>query len=200
MVREQKTEFYLHLSECSTACYDWMVDFLEKKKATIDREEEEIRRRLPKLKSRLARVEKKAVAEVYEGVEGVKTFFEKMLSGAEEGDVIYSLGIPREVSVEHKGYFLRDWSKRRIKKKVRNKVIYNFDARDVGKKRAKLKLTELKYFPKEIKTPAWINISGNVVATTYMIGPNPFCVVIRDENIAKSNLVYFNYLWKISKK
>ncbi|MCK4552998.1 helix-turn-helix domain-containing protein [Candidatus Pacearchaeota archaeon] len=177
-----------------------IIDFLEKKKKKIEQEENEVKKKLPELKSKLARAEKKSVAEVYEGVKGIKTFFEKMLLEVKEGDMIYVFGIPREVSVKYEGYFLHDWSKKRIQKKVKTKIIYNFDARDVGKKRAKLKLTELRYFPKEIQTPAWINIYGNVVSMTYMIGDSPFCVVIRDENIAKSHLAYFNFLWKLSKK
>ncbi|MCK4649821.1 hypothetical protein KAT36_01175 [Candidatus Pacearchaeota archaeon] len=177
-----------------------IIDFLEEKKKKINEEENEVRKKLPELRSKLARAEKKPIAEVYEGIKGIKTFFEEMLNESKRGEMNYVLGIPREVSVKYEGYFLHDWSKRRIKKKVKTKIIYNFDAKDVGEKRAKLKLTEVRYMPKEIQTPAWINIYQNVVATTYMMGENPFCVVIRNENIAKSNLAYFNFLWKLSKK
>ena len=177
-----------------------IIDFLEEKKRKIEEEENEVKKKLPALKSKLAQAKKKPVAEVYEGVKGIKTFFEEMLLEVEKGDTIYALGIPREVSVKYGNYFFHNWSKRRVQKKVKSKIIYNFDAKDVGKLRAKLKLTEIKYFPKEIRTPAWINIYKDVVATTYMMENNFVCIVIRNKNIAKSYLTYFNYLWRISKK
>jgi len=177
-----------------------IIDFLEEKKKKIDEEENKVKKKLPELKNKLVRAGKKPIAEVYEGIKGIKTFFEKMLLEIEEGDITYVFGIPRKVSIRHGNYFLHDWSERMRQKKIKSKLIYNFDARDVGRERAKLKLTEVRYLPKEIQTPAWINIYKDVVSTTYMMGENPFCVVIRDENIVKSYLSYFNYLWKQSRK
>lgn len=177
-----------------------IIDYLEEKKDKINYETEIIREKLPLLKGKQKTKEKKVLAEVYEGVNGIKTFFEKILRETSKGDIIYALGLSREVSEKYEGYFLYDWNKRRIKKKIDNKVIYNYDAREVGGKRAKTKFIEVRYLPKEIQTPSWIQMYGESIATIHMAGKNPVCIVINDKNIFKTYLAYFNFLWKVSKK
>lgn len=176
-----------------------IIDYLEEKKKDISEKEEEIKKILPKLKNKITNTEK-PIAEVYEGVKGIKTFFDNILRETKKGDIIYALGIPREVSENYMGFFRKDWNRRRIKLKVRNIVLYNFDARSIGAKSSKANFINVKYLPKDLQTPSWIQIYNDVVATVYMGEENPVCVVIRDENISKSYRSHFNFLWKVSKR
>ena len=80
-----------------------IIDFLEEKKKKIEEEEKEVKKKLPELKGKFTKAEKRPVAEVYEGIKGIKTFFEEMLLEVKEGDMIYVLGIPRVVSVKYEG-------------------------------------------------------------------------------------------------
>ena len=94
--------------------------------------------------------------------------------------------------------FLLYTHKVRIMKNVKMKIIYNTDAREFGIKREKMRLTEVRYLPKNIITPTWIEIFRDYVAT-YLITDNPIVFAIRDKNIAKSYLRYFDLIWSLSK-
>jgi len=48
------------------------------------------------------------------------------------------MGIPKYAASEFEGYFL-DWNKRRSKKKIKIKIIFNCDTRSLGKKKGKNK-------------------------------------------------------------
>ncbi|MCX8193920.1 MAG: hypothetical protein N3G19_00965 [Candidatus Pacearchaeota archaeon] len=90
-----------------------------------------------------------------------------------------------------------DWNKRRVKKKIFLKALYNFDAKKAAKKRKLLPLTKIKYLPKEIITPSWVVIYKETVATVHLIR-KPLCLVIYDETTAMSYKSYFEILWKNS--
>ncbi|MBS3087621.1 hypothetical protein J4226_03430 [Candidatus Pacearchaeota archaeon] len=175
-----------------------IIEYLKEKRKIIENEEKIIIEKLPELNLKYNNTEEKPIAEVYEGLRGMKTFFEYILLNTKRGETIYALGIPKESSEKYEAYFLHDWNKRRIKKGVLNKVLYNANAREAGAKRAKTQLMQLKYLPEEIKTPSWIQIAGDAVATIHAT-KTPVCIVVKNKDIADSHKSYFNYLWKKSK-
>ena len=77
---------------------DRIIDYLEEKKTSIMEDQKEIRAKLPELKLQQALAEKKPIAELYEGIKGIKTYYEKILLDLDAGDKIYTFGIPRAVS------------------------------------------------------------------------------------------------------
>ncbi|MBT6690464.1 hypothetical protein HN903_02315 [archaeon] len=173
-----------------------ILEYMEKRKKKISLSEEKIKQILPSLKLR-KKEEKESLAKLYEGTKGIKTFYEEMLRGLKKEDVIYGMGIPKYAAEEHEGYFL-DFNKRRSKKEVQLKAIYNYDAKEAGKKREKIPFTKIKYLPKKFTSPSWIIIFKDTVATIHMIG-KPICVVIQDQNVSESYLNFFNSFWNLSK-
>jgi hypothetical protein len=107
------------------------------------------------------------------------------------------MGIPRYAAEKYEGYFL-NWNKRRAKKGIILKVIYNFDVKDLGKKREKIKYTIVRYLSEDLITPAWILIFRNIVATIHL-AEKSICLVVEDKNVSLSYMNFFNILWKNSK-
>ncbi len=173
-----------------------LIDYLERKKKEIMDSENQIKEILPLLKAQKEKNEGKTKATLYEGFRGIKSFYESVLRDSKSKEEIFVIGLPRYATERYEGYFL-DWNKRRSKKGVRIKLIFNYDAKDLGKKRERIKLTEVRYLTKELITPAWILIYSKGVATIHLT-KDPICTFIKDEEVVKSYKNFFNLLWDIS--
>ncbi len=146
---------------------------------------------------RLKQPEEVQTAEIFEGIEGFKTFSEFCLKVLTKDMDFCILGVSKEVN-EIFGAYLLDWQKRRAKKEVSLRVMYNEDARTYGKKREKIKNTLVRYLPKNMTTPALIEIFGSYVATL-IVAPKPIIFLIKSKEAANSYLQYFNLVWKQAK-
>lgn len=176
---------------------DFLKEFLKEKRNEIKEQEKEIDVILPQLKS-LRKTEKDIIqSETYEGLRGVKSVYEKILSTLNKGEIQYIIGAPRIGNELVEGYLL-DWHKRRIKKGINCQYIYDSDVRDYGKVREEMKLTKVKYLPKKIVSPMWIEIFKDNVIIGHLKGRNAVLFLIQDKEIAKGYLDYFKLIWNIS--
>ena len=173
-----------------------IIDYLEGKKKEIIHSENQIKEILPSLKAQKGKHESKTKATLYEGIRGIKSFYESVLRNSKSREEILVIGLPRYAAERHEGYFL-DWNKRRSKKGIKIKLIFNYDAKELGKKREKIKLTDVRYLTKELITPAWILIYNKGVATIHLT-KDPICTFIKDDEVVNSYKNFFNLLWNVS--
>ena len=189
-----------HIIKNNTKCFlatepERIIDYLESKKREIDKSEKEILKILPALRNQKESIKEKTQATLFEGFMGIKSFYESVLRDSKKDDEILAIGIPKYAAERYEGYFL-DWNKRRAKKGVKIKIIFDYDVRELGKKREKIKLTQTKYLNKEFVTPSWILVYKKGVATIHMTR-SPICVFVKDREVVKSYTVFFNLLWDI---
>lgn len=178
---------------------EFLKEFLKEKISKIKRQEKEIDALLPQLKS-MKKLERDVIqSEIYEGLRGIKSVYEKILSTLNKGETQYIIGAPKIGNELIEG-FLLEWHKRRIKKEIKCKYIYDSDVRDYGRIREKMPLTEVKYLPKKIISPVWIEIFKDLVIIGHIKKRNAILFLIRDKEIAKSYLDYFKLIWRIAKK
>lgn len=182
----------------SAANPESLKNIIKQNKEKINEQENKINQLIPQLKEIQLEQKDAISSEIYEGLKGLKSVYEKILSNLKEGETQYIIGAPKEGNEAVEGYLL-DWHKRRIKKKIKCKYIYNQNAKEYGQIRAKMPFTEVKYFPKEITSPVWIEIFKDYVATGHIKRSNAIMFLIKDKEIAKSYLDYFELLWKIAK-
>jgi len=175
-----------------------LTEFIKDKQDRITKQQKQVENLIPELNSLQKCDKEKIKAETYEGLNGIKSLYNKMLSVFEKGETQYVIGAPRIGNELIEG-FLLDWHKKRIKKGIRCKYIYDSDARDYGKIREKMPLTEVRYF-KDISSPVWIEIFKNYIFTGHINKHNAVIFLIKDNEIAKTYKEYFNQLWKIAKK
>ncbi|MFC2143175.1 TrmB family transcriptional regulator [Candidatus Aenigmatarchaeota archaeon] len=140
-------------------------------------------------------------AMIYEGTEGFKQMIRMLgIDTLEKGDTYYVLGA-KEIPVMHMTGFFKDFHKERIKKGIKVKILFNFNARRIAKERAKQTLSESKYLPKKIPIPSYLVISKDRVAILYStLRKSSFCVVIRNQEIVNGHLQFFNMMWKLGRK
>lgn len=177
-----------------------LLDYLKEKEKELKKKEKKLEKIIPGLRKKFEEKKYRPIAEVFEGTKGFKTFYEWALREASSCSkkIIYIMGVPREANERFQAYLLA-WNRRRIELGIEMKIIYNHDCREFGKKREKMKLTEVRYMRQELETPAWIVILGGYVATINVHG-TPVCFLIRSEEAAGSYRKYFNILWNQAEK
>jgi len=162
-----------------------------------EKEIEKVKDIIPQLEESYKYAEPVQEAEILQGNKGIKTFTEMILEKLEKGDTFYILG-PQKESIESLGAYFQEWHKRRVKKGVNCKILFNQDLKELAEKRKKTPLTEVRLLPENIQTPALIDIGKDYVATI-VFGERPLCIVIKNKKIADSYKSYFELLWETAK-
>ena len=154
---------------------------------------------LPELKSlQKKKGIKRPKVEIYEGKEGMKTVVNDILRSNVKEFLAY--GSSRS-SYEIIPAFIEDWHKKRIKKKITMKIIYNDtkQAREKVKKfKSSLKFTKYKFMPIDLESPTATLIYGNKIVLQSWT-KEPFAVMIEDQQMAENQKSYFEQMWRIAK-
>src|SRR3989338_2813375 len=173
-----------------------ILDFIEQKKDHLEQQKSSFQKMLPYFEHLIGQKEVEKEAQVFEGMEGIKTVRENFLKNMKKGDSIYYFGNPISGHKNMLGYW-DDFNQRRVKKKIWSWTIYNQDAQLYGERRTKLPYTKVKYLPSAGPTHAWIEIYGDSVAIA-MKHETPMSIVINNKYVAQSFKTYFDILWKVS--
>ncbi|MFH1801870.1 MAG: helix-turn-helix domain-containing protein [archaeon] len=177
-----------------------LKNFLRDKKEKLDKQISQTDLIIPQLnRLNTEKEEEETEVSVCKGLAGLKSLYEKNLKILEKGDTHYILGAPKVGNEKIEGYLL-DWHKRRIKKGIKCRYIYDDDAKQYAEVREKMPLTEIKYLSKEIVSPVWIEIFKGYVATGHITNSGTTIFLIKDNEVAKKYLSYFEIIWKNSKK
>lgn len=176
---------------------DFLREFLGEKRDKIAEQEKEVEKIIPELRETRKHCKDAIRSETYEGLGGIKSVYGKIISTLGKGETHYIIGAPRIGNELIEG-FLLDWHKKRIRKGIRCKYIYDGDARDYGEIREKMPFTEVRYLPKKLVSPVWIEIFGNSVFIGHIKGKNTSLFLINDAEIAKGYLDYFEMIWRSS--
>ena len=172
----------------------------------IDSKEQELENDRTYVKSILPQLEAykqeggKEDAEIYRGLEGVKTARELALKTLKRGETFYVLGGNRINQLALKAYW-GDFHERRKKLGIKAKYIIQEDARDtMGKdppySEGKKYLMDVKFF--DLPGPVHIDIFGDYVVTCIMQG-TLVSFLIKNKYVAEYYRNYFNRVWEAAK-
>ncbi len=165
----------------------------------IEKEKRDILSILPELKAIKKQKPAEEKATIYEGYKGVRSVYDNIIRTLNKGDEILVFGaIGADESFMAKTYF-KEYTNRRIAKGIKMKIIFNADARETGKYYSKLPLTEVKYMPKNMKTPAAVDIYANNVGTL-ILKPKPIVFLITSKEVSDSYRQFFKLFWRICKR
>ena len=126
----------------------------------------------------------------YKGKEGLKAVFEDQLQS--KGEILI-LGASAKAYEVLKFYF-KWYDKTRKEKKIKTRIIAT------DKKISRVALADIRYLPEKYSNPVSVNVYGEKVAIILWHQTNPFAVVIKNKEIAKSYRDYFELMWKVAKK
>jgi predicted transcriptional regulator len=156
---------------------------------------------IPGLNSLMSKGEKQTNTAVYEGFEGFKTAFKKIIEDCPVGGVIDILGFsePKNKSASLK-LFLSNINLKCAEKKQKLRFILDSSTKEwQGKDRESVKTNEVRYMPKGYISPAAIDIFQDYVYI-FLWEEKPFVFMIKNQIIADSFKQYFKFLWGMAKR
>src|SRR3989338_1693795 len=169
-----------------------LVGFIEEQKEKLNEKEASIKKILPELKKQISPLMPHAEAHVLYGKEGFKTMRKDCLK---QGKTMYLLG---GVGKEDRllPYFFPNFNKLRIKQRIKWRILYDYEVR--GTPITKHKLMETRCLPKEVSSPAVINIYGDIVVSVLWKEDTPLCFMVINQDIADAYRKWFELLWRHS--
>ena len=177
-----------------------LLEYLEKKKATLDLQIKETESVLPVLLAQQQALEENEKIAVYEGLEGLKTIYFECIDSLKDGDTVKVLGASfgNLNNLKYKQFF-RSITAKRLKKKIKYEYIFNNALRKETelKRWQKMPLTKIRFLLDE--TPGSINIQKDRVMIIYWHKEMPKVFYIKSTPVAESFKKYFEVIWKQAK-
>lgn len=158
------------------------IDILEEKKKNFEAI-------LPKLKG-MHQISQPFSIKVFEGKEGIKTFYQDIYNTAKEFLVFGATGKATEVLKYSYPHFLDKFIKRNIKERV----LANSQSRKIMEAHPKSHF-KVKYLPEKYVADVTTIIYNGKVAIQSLQGENIYVVVISDILLHKSYKNYFEFMW-----
>ena len=164
----------------------------EKIKERIEEKEAELedaKKIIPELMLDFQMAKEKQEVHSYVGLTGIKTILQEMLNSKTE---ILDFGAEYKIK-EFLPYDYPKWDRERVKKKIKMRIVANIKI-----KPTKIKLTKIKYIPKEFNSSVSTYIFDGKVALIMWV-ENPLGILIEHKSVYESYKNYFEYLWKTAK-
>ncbi len=192
----QITEKLIHKGVISQISKEGVKYFLAADPSTLlkdlEQKEEDLKEILPQLKDRQKKKESfETKVEVFRGKEGINNVLKMIL--AEKEDYVM-LGGGEQCCGKEFELIMSIFVKRGEKEKLKGRLLEREKAYFfIGKHE------EFRYIPKEMISSTTMTIWGDKVATFVWTKPY-YAIVVENEEVAKSNLATFDYLWKKAKE
>lgn len=163
------------------------------------REEVALKDIVPKLMELQDVARKGAHVEVFEGKEGMKTVFSRILKDGPKEILVYGSS-----GVAHKllPFYMEHWHKQRIKQKIKIKIIYNkvAESRERIKSGPSVKLMDIKFLPIENVSLTGTMIYNDKILILMLNPESSLAISIESADISKQYTDNFGVLWKGAKK
>ena len=166
----------------------------EKLQEILKEREQKLNSAMQELQLKYKTSKAKEEATIFKGKKGIKSIFEEILKEKKD---LFAYGAESKFADMFPAY-QKHWNKERAKLGIKVKIIYNEKVRQ-KKIKEKLKLLEMRFLPKEYDFPSTIMIYGDKTVTIVWT-ELPFGFMIRSKDAVKSNMNFFEILWKIAKR
>ena len=148
---------------------------------------------LPELQLKYNEAKSEEEATIFKGKNGVKSVFEDILK---EKKGLFVYGAESRFADMFPAY-QKHWNKRRASLGIKAKMIYNVKVKE-RKKKEELKLLTMKFLPEHYDFPSTNLIYGAKVVIIVWT-EIPFGFMIKSKEVVRSNMNFFEILWKIAK-
>jgi sugar-specific transcriptional regulator TrmB len=159
---------------------------------SIQEKEKEAREIINRLKEVQITSPSKSSAEVYEGKEGLKILYRKILESKEK--TVFVIGGTGK-SIDLLQYESPHIAKELIKKKINVKILAESKSKAYSLEKSPYKY-EVKYLPEEYDIKATTMIWDNYVSI-HMLYEKPFIIIIENRDMAGSYRNLFKLLWRL---
>lgn len=168
-----------------------LMQLILEKEKQIEKEKNDLKKFISTLKNIEIKDKKENDFKYYEGFNGVKSMFHEFINSWEENSDLYIYSA--SIAYEKWNAFLLDYfHPPRIKKKVNQKLIVPNSLKQHGKERKNLKFIDIRYTKEEPETE--FGVSGDYV---YFLsqGEKIYSLLIKDKNLAQTQIKIFKVLW-----
>lgn len=166
----------------SAARPESLLSLIEEKRARIEQA-------LPKLAS-LKRSARPLQSEVFEGKEGVRTFYQDILNNPCEVLVLGATGRALEALEFSYPQFIR----KAVKAGIKERAIANPDAKEALERHPR-EFIEVRYFPERLSAGVTTIIYNDRLAFHSLQPDNVYVVVLRDALLVETYRQYFAFMW-----
>jgi sugar-specific transcriptional regulator TrmB len=165
----------------------------------LDEKKEQLKKIIPEIAVLKQKKDLPYSTSLYEGYKAFKQIYDHVMYPLTSKDEILVLGAQPE-SAHFLGHtFFKQYTQRRIKKKVNMRIIFNYNAMETAKEFSKLNFTKAKVLPKETIVPAAFDIYPDKVSIL-LLKEKPLVFHIDCKEVAESYKAYFEFLWNIAQK
>lgn len=182
-ITKEKTKHYKALPPSR------LKDFLEKQKQEISQKEETLENIMPKIQE-LTKIEKSST-EIYTGLNGVKTAYEKLIEDKNGSTVKYFFSYKKETYEKINQFYYQLFPKLRLLNISLNGISNEEFRKEFGKEKPpKFLKNKFVKFP----IPSNIDILGNKILITTWEG-TPTGILITSKEVSNSFEEYFDNVW-----
>mgnify|MGYP001614294406 CR=1 FL=1 len=169
-----------------------LIDYVNEKEQQFLRQKKNLTDVLPELELKQKLSQFKSEATIFKGLKGAETAFRYFSQSMKNDDE----WIAFVVSFANQNYsrLLTRFHKWRSKRGLSARLIFNEKDKQDGKEREKLAHTKVKYMPDEFKTPAVVNVAGNITLINIM-AEDVTVFMIESKEVADSFRNQFEKLW-----
>jgi len=174
-----------------------LIELLDNKEKEIVNQKQEIRKLIPAIEERRTLRADKQEAIVFEGIEGVKAAFNRIIDTLKPGEeyLVFTLG--EELGLPIVKTFFQNYHKKRIEKKIKVRLIVNQKIKEIFRKNHLYPGMSTRYTNLGIPTGIFI-YENKVMSVVWSDKPTAF--VISSKANTQRYREFFEYLWKLAKK
>ena len=171
----------------------WNVVSPEKIISLMKEKESLILSIIPELVAKYNSTKLKQTVQVFEGLGGMKTFFDDMAKTKQNIIMLFATG----KAYARLPFYMKNWDRKLNESKIKVKVLMNSNAPKEPYKN--YKYAEVKILPKNFSTPTQIFIYGNKSAVAIW-SEEPIAILISSDEITNGFRKYFEFLWKFGRR
>jgi HTH-type transcriptional regulator, sugar sensing transcriptional regulator len=165
----------------------------ERLQEIVEEKQAKLGKVIQELKTKYSAGKTEEDASIFRGKKGIKSIFEDVLK--EKRD-LSAYGAESRFK-DMFPFYQKHWNDERAKLGIKVKMIYNEKVRK-NKKAEHLKLLEMKFLPETYDFPSMVMVYADRVITVVWL-EEPFGFMIKSKEAVKSNMNFFDILWKIAK-
>ena len=172
-----------------------LLEFVDRKREALKKEEENIRSLLPELEGLRNITFETTQALTYTGFRGLKTAAGEALAAMNPEEDIIAMGITVHKDLRYNEFWKR-WSKERIKRKIRARHLFS-EKSSYFETFKHLPFTQARFIT--AITPVAVDVFGKDKVLILNYQDPVSCILIYDKNAATSFRQFFEQLWKIAR-
>ncbi|MBI2573280.1 hypothetical protein HYV86_05445 [Candidatus Woesearchaeota archaeon] len=174
-----------------------LLDYIQQEKRAFEESEKELEKIIPLLEQRQKLSQEAQTCSVYEGFEGIKTVFNRILETLKKGEEYYVFTVDEEITSPELKLFFLNYHLKRIEKGIRVKLLSKIIHKNkITKLYPQYKLSQRRFIDHAFPTGVFI-FKGYVMHFIY--SPTPTLFVIQSEQTYSNYERFFEEMWNKAK-